>query len=134
MLDSNTARKNRWLLFSSWIVLSLALFLSPILVLVKLSLSQDDASYLVLIPFISAVILYLERDRIFPQVSTDRKLGGAFLFLTGLAALAPFVAKNVPSPGLQLSGWILTLVLLWVRIQPESCKPGDRKSTRLNSS
>ena len=114
MLDSNTARKNRWLLFSSWIVLSLVLFLSPILALVKLSLSQDDASYLVLIPFISVVILYLERARIFPQVSTDLRLGSVFLLLTALAALASLLANNVPSLGLRLSGWILALVLLCV--------------------
>ncbi len=82
--------------------------------LVRLSLSQDDASYLVLIPIISAVILYLERHEIFRQVSTDVKLGGAFLFLTGLAAVAWLLPRNVPSLGLQLSGWILALVLLWV--------------------
>ena len=81
--------------------------------LVRLSLSQDDASYLVLIPFISAVILYLERDKIFSQVSTDLMLGAPYLLLSGLMALASHFAKSFPSLGLQLSGWILALVLLW---------------------
>jgi exosortase len=115
MLDFNTPRKNRWLLFSSWIVLSLALFLSPILALVKLSLSQDDASYPVIIPFISTAVLYLERDKIFQQASIDKMLGGTFLLLAGLAVLiSSHLAKSNPLLGLQLSGWILALVLFWV--------------------
>ncbi len=81
--------------------------------LVRLSLSQDDASYLVLIPFISAVILYLERDKIFSQVSMDLVLGAPYLLLSGLMALASHFAKSFPSLGLQLPGWILALVLLW---------------------
>ncbi len=81
--------------------------------LVRLSLSQDDASYLVLIPLISAVILYLERDKIFSQVSMDLVLGAPYLLLSGLMALASHFAKSFPSLGLQLPGWILALVLLW---------------------
>ncbi len=114
MLDSNPPLKNRWLLFSGWVVLSIVLFLSPVMTLVKLSLSQDDASYLVLIPFISATVLYLERHELFARVSNDKPLGGAFLLLAGLAALISYLGKSNPSRGLQLSGWILALVLFWV--------------------
>src|SRR5260370_8079923 len=113
MLDFNAPRKNRWLLFSSWTALSLVLFLSSILTLVKLSLAQDDASYLVLIPFISAVILCLERDKIFSHVSTDIKLGTTFRLLSGIVALASHFAKSFPSSGVKLSGWLIALVLLW---------------------
>ncbi len=114
MLASSAPPKNRWLLFASWVALSLVLFLSPIVTLVKLSLSQDDASYLVLIPFISAVILYLERHELFVRVSNDKPLGGAFLLLASLVALISYLGKTNPSLGLQLSGWMLALVLFWV--------------------
>jgi exosortase len=105
----------RWRLLFAWIVLSSLLFLKPVLAVVRLSFSQDDASYLVIIPFISAGVLYLERHKIFQQTSIDKMLGGAFLLLAGLAALISFhLGKTNPLLGLQVSGWILALVLFWV--------------------
>lgn len=105
----------RWWLLSAWIVLSSLLFLKPIIAIVRLSLSRDDASYLVIIPFLGAAVLYLDRHKIFQQTSIDRMLGGIFLLLAGLGALISFLlGKSNPLLGLQLSGWILALVLLWV--------------------
>ncbi len=114
MSDSNTASTKRWLLFSCWIILSFLLFKNPVLALVRLSLSHDDASYLVLIPFISAAVLYLERHKIFPHLSSDKILAGTFLLLAGCVALASHFAESSSLPGLQFSGWILSLVLIWV--------------------
>src|SRR6266849_6098794 len=79
----NAAVTNRWLLFACWIVLSSLLFRTPLVALVRMSLSNDDASYLALIPFICAW-------------------------------LALRFAGGTPSIGLQLSGYILSLVLVWV--------------------
>ena len=105
----------RWRLLFAWIVLSLLLFLKPVVAVVRLSLSQDDASYLVIIPFISAAVLYLERHKIVQQTSIDKMLGGTFLLLAGLAVLiSSHLGKSNPLLGLQLSGWILALVLFWV--------------------
>src|ERR1700758_361028 len=113
MPSPDTSLTKRYLLLFFWIVLSLLLFLKPVITLVRLSLSQDDASHLVLIPLISTVILYLERRKIFLRLSSD-KVGGAALFLVAaLVALTTHFAKNFPALGLQLSGWILALVLLW---------------------
>src|ERR1700752_5330510 len=85
--DMDPAMTKLWWLFSGWIALSSVLFLKPIVALVRLALSQDDASYLLIIPFISAGALYLERHKVFQLTSIDKMLGGAFLLLTGLAAL-----------------------------------------------
>ncbi len=105
----------RWRLLFAWIVLSLLLFLKPVVAVVRLSLSQDDASYLVIVPFISAAVLYLERHKIVQQTSIDKMLGGTFLLLAGLAVLiSSHLGKSNPLLGLQLSGWILALVLFWV--------------------
>jgi exosortase len=115
MNDSNPAITMRWRLLFAWIVLWSLLFLTPVVAIVRLSFSHDDASYLVIIPFISAAVLYLERHKIFQQTSVDKVLGGTFLLLAGLATLISFLlGKNNPLLGLQISGWILSLVLFWV--------------------
>jgi hypothetical protein len=71
--------KNRWLLLISWIVLSSILFAHPLTALLRLSASSDDASYLIVIPFISAFILFIERHKIFVAFSYDGALGGSLL-------------------------------------------------------
>jgi exosortase len=116
MTDSCTNQPvltKRWMWFACWIFCSSLLFTRPLIALLHLSLSQDNASYLVLIPLISAWLFYVERDRIFPNSSTDKILGGALLALGGGAALASYFAGGASSQGLQLSGYILSLVLFW---------------------
>jgi len=110
----DAAMTKRWQLLFVWIVLSSLLFLKPVVALVRLSFSQDDASHLLIIPFISAAVFYLERRKIFPQVSTDKMLGGIFFLLGVFAALISSYLESTELPGLQLSGWVLALVLLWV--------------------
>jgi exosortase len=112
--SSNTALTKRYLWFSVWTVFSLFLFIKPVGNLIRLSLSQDDASYLVLIPFISAVVLCLERNRIFAQISFDKPLAGIFLLIATVVALASHFAGALPLLGLKLSTSIIALALLWV--------------------
>lgn len=114
MPRSNTALTRRFLLFAGWTIFSLLLFLKPVASVVRLSFSQDDSSYLVPIPLICAVILYLERRKIFLQTSTDKIAGATFLLLSTLAALTSFqMGKSNSWLGWQNSGWILALLLLW---------------------
>jgi exosortase len=112
--STNTAVTKRWWPFAGWLVLSSLLFISPLVAFVRMSLSHDDASYLVLIPFISAWVLFVERDKIFLDLSYDKLLGGLFLLLACCAALASRFARDGSSLDLELSGYILSLVLLWV--------------------
>jgi exosortase len=79
-----------------------------------MSLSNDDASYLALIPFISAWLLFVESHKIFLDLSYDVISGGSFLFLAACAALASHVPGGASSRGGQLSGYILSLALVWV--------------------
>jgi exosortase len=88
-------------------------FLKPVAALTRLSLSQDDASHLILIPFMSAAVAYLERGKLFARISSDKLLGAAFLFLAGGMALACRFAGSGPALGVQLSACILTLTLVW---------------------
>ena len=108
------SKRRLWLL-SSWILVSLLLFLKPVVALTRLAFSQDDASHLILIPFISAVVVYLERDKVFHFISSDRTLGSAFLLAAGCIALVcRFASHSGSAVDWQLSGWILALALLWV--------------------
>jgi len=56
----------------------------------------------------------VESHKIFLDLSYDVVVGGSFLFLAGCAALASRLAGGTSSLGLQLSGYILSLVLVWV--------------------
>jgi exosortase len=103
-----------WFLFAGWIVLFSLLFTGPLVAFVRTSLANDDASYLVLIPFLSAWIMFVERRQIVLDFSDVRLFGGSLLLLAGCAALASRLAGGSSSLGLQLSGYILSLVLFWV--------------------
>lgn len=113
MSDFHSTLTKRWLLFSGWIVLSSLLFIKPLSAIVRLFLSRDDTSYLALIPFISGWVFWLDRRRIFPNLSIDKTLASPFLFLAACVALATYFAGSNSWPGLQFSGWILSLVLVW---------------------
>jgi exosortase len=113
MNNSQTPAKNQWYLFSGWVILSLLLFLRPILALVRLSLAQDDSSYLVIIPLISGALLYLKRNEIPQCASGDKMLSGIFLLLAAAIALPSYYAAG-KGLGMQLSGSILALALVWI--------------------
>lgn len=114
MSISNPAATKRWLLFTCWILLSSVLYKGSVVAFVRMSLSNDDASCLALIPFISASVLFVDRHKIFLDLSYDRIFGGSFLFLAGSAALASRLVTGSSSLDLRLSGYILSLVLVWV--------------------
>jgi exosortase len=114
MNNPQTSLKNQWFLFSGWVLLALLVFLSPVLALVRLSLSQDDSSYLVIIPLISAALLYLDRDGIPPQTCGDKKLSAIFLFLAAIIPLFLNYSAGTAGSDLRLSGWILAIVLVWI--------------------
>ena len=112
--DSNTSARKRWLLFGSWIVLSLLIFSPTVIAFVRISLSDPDASHLILIPFISAWVLFVERRKVFRNLSYDKVIGGCLLSLSCGAALVARFAGSGASLDVQLSGYILALVLNWV--------------------
>jgi exosortase len=108
------AVRNRWVWFGSWIFLSSLFFARPLALFVRLSLSNDDISYVLLIPFISISILFIERRKIFRDLSFDRELGGCILILGVTTAVASRLMGGVSAVDLQLSGYILSLVLFWL--------------------
>lgn len=104
----------RVLFYAGWVAVCCLLLLHPVLAFASYALSNDNASHLLLIPVISAWILFLERDRIFKILSSE--LGVSLLFLIGGAAVA-LVGLSFGSAWTslnRLSVYIFALVLLWI--------------------
>lgn len=107
-------RSKRLILFGLWIVAWSIPFARPLQSLVHFCLENDNASHIVLIPFISAWVLYLERQITFRRVFYDFPVAAFFLVLAaGLYGwtfrfAAYWSANNV------LTGYILALLLLWI--------------------
>jgi exosortase len=94
------------LAFGSFVAVSTIVFWRTLGGLVSYSLSQESASHVVLIPFISAFLLFTERDRIFSVVRPSIPLGASLIFLGGIAYW------KLGSGSLPLA--TLALVFVWV--------------------
>ena len=107
----NAARSLR---FGLWTVFLIALFSSQIFALVRFAIHDSDASHIVLVPFISAWLMYLEREKIFARLSTDLPFG-IFLLLVGVG-LSIWTFHS--SPGWSMrdrsAGNALAVVILWI--------------------
>jgi exosortase len=103
----------RTLLYIGWILASCLLLLRPLAAFVSYSLSNDNASHLVLIPVISAWVLFLERDRIFKRLGSDVGMASAMLAAGAALALVAFSAASHWTALNQLSVYILALILIW---------------------
>jgi exosortase len=112
--DAKIAARNRWLWFVVWIFLSSLFFARPLMQFVRLSLSNDDISYVILIPLISASILFIERRKVFFELPIDKALGGCILIFGVFTAVASRRMGGVSDVDMQLSGYILSLVLVWL--------------------
>jgi exosortase len=111
--DTRNNVSKRWLLFGVWVAVSSLLFAKPLIALVHLSLTNDDASHLIVIPFLTAGLVFIERRTIFnnPSFSAD---GGIFLFLSVIIAIGVRLAGDIMTPDLRLTGNVLAVILLWI--------------------
>jgi exosortase len=104
---------NPWLLFGAWALLSLLLFSKSVYGLIQLASHDDTASHIMLIPFISAWLLFTERKA--PQWEGTFKLWPAAPFFVASALVTGFsLTCNTCAPGTRLSGYALSLVLLLI--------------------
>ena len=113
MHDTRNNVLKRWLLFGVWVAVSSLLFARPLVALVRLSLTNDDASYLILIPFLVAGLVFMERRTIFNNLSFSAG-GGIFLFLSVIIVLSVRLAGDKVAPDLRLTGNVLAVLLLWI--------------------
>jgi exosortase len=104
----------RVFLYAAWVVICCIALLRPVSAFVSYSLSNDNASHLILIPAITAWILFLERDKIFKLLGSDVKVAATFLFAGIATALLALVLGSSLSSLNRLSIYIFGLVLLWI--------------------
>lgn len=93
-----------------WFAFTALLFIKPVTKLVRLSLSSDEASYLLVIPFLAAWLVYLERRKILRVTERDFQLASLFLLFSLPFLLAGFFL----SLDYRLSAFIASLVFLWL--------------------
>ena len=105
----------RWLVFGGWVVLCSLLFLCSPITLSVCPLTQDDMSHLMVIPFLVAGVLFIERRSVVRSVRTDSAFGSLFVVLAlGLVATAR-MHRSVSLPSdLQLSVNILAFLVLCI--------------------
>jgi len=111
--DTRNTVSKHWLLFGVWVAVSALLFAKPLIALVHLSLTNDDASHLIVIPFLTAGLVFIERRTIFNNPSFSAG-GGIFLFLSVIIAIGVRLAGDIMTPDLRLTGNVLAVILLWI--------------------
>jgi len=105
---------NAYLQYGLWIGATLVAFSGPVRSLLRFAQENDDASHIVVIPILSAIIICFERKRIFARVSREfvvsASLAALAIGLTAVTALG-HAAWDFSSI---LAAYTLALVLLWI--------------------
>jgi exosortase len=101
-------------MYSLWAAVTIAIFWRPVTALAHFAIENDDASHILLIPFISAWVLILERKRIFCRAFYDFPVA-AFFFFPALCSFGWTLgfAKSWTLTD-RLTGYTLALVLFWI--------------------
>jgi exosortase len=99
----------RWLLFVMWLACSIAISWTALSALLRYSFGNDDASHVLLIPFISAWLMFIDRRGIFKSLSSDFAVC-LTLLVPGIAAVLWSIRSEPVSPSLCAFG----LVLVWI--------------------
>jgi exosortase len=99
--------------FAILVLAAVVLFWAPLHLLVSLSLDDSRYSHIVLIPFISAFVMYQERSKIFSQTAF-RPAMGLPLLIAALAICGLIALRIVHAPANYfLSIITLTIILVW---------------------
>jgi exosortase len=99
----------RWLLFIAWLACSIAVSWTALTALLRYSFGNDDASHVLLIPFISAWVIFIDRGRIFKSLSSDVVVC-LTLLVPGITGVLWSIRTQQVSPSLCAFG----LVLVWI--------------------
>ncbi|HWZ24388.1 MAG TPA: exosortase [Verrucomicrobiae bacterium] len=98
-----------WLLFGIWLACSVIISWAALTALLRYSFGNDDASHILLIPFISAWLMFIDRKRIFKNLSSD--IVACLIFLIPGIAI---VLWNIRIPPISPSLCAFGLVLVWI--------------------
>ncbi len=105
--------KSMELAFIAFIILSSAAFFKLLAALVKFSLDREYCSHILLIPFISAFFIYLNRDSI--KKSLAWWPGGALLIIPAIPVLIWAIGrKSTLEPGDFLAASTFAIICVWI--------------------
>jgi exosortase len=82
--------------------------------LVRFSLVNDNASHVVLIPFLSTWLIYLEKKQVFRRVSFDYSLSSLLFTISAVTYIWTLRSQASWAQADILAGYALALVLLWI--------------------
>src|ERR1700737_5171665 len=103
----------RWGVFITWVLFSMALFCKPLHRLFDLALNDESASHILLIPLVSAFLLYTERKPLESNTPADYLWAVFFSIAAILSAIVSLRALPGGSKE-QLGGYILAWIFLLV--------------------
>ena len=106
--------RRRFLFYGLWLILSIAGFWKPSVALVRFSFANDNASHIVLIPFLSACLIYLKQKQVFRQISFDYSLAGLLFMISAVTYIWALRSRASWTQADILAGCALALVLLWI--------------------
>ena len=107
-------RSKRMILFAIWIVAWSFSFTLPVLSLIRYCLENENASHILLIPFICAWILYLERQSTFRRIFYDFPVAAFFLVLAVGLYCWTIRFEGCWSARNSLTAHVVLLLLLWI--------------------
>ena len=110
--SAQSARPHQWFLLL--LALSLVLFWAPLTGLARLAFRDERCSYVVLIPWISAVLVYLARHRIFLESRPCPRVGIPLLLVGITLYCIVRAGSSSLGQGAGLSLEMLALVLVWI--------------------
>jgi exosortase len=114
LTDTSQGSNQRWLFYGLWVALSLAIFWRPGTMLVRHALANDNASHILLIPFISAWLIFQERRQILGRKSCD--WGAAACLFAVAATVYGWTLHSAAqwSLGNSLASYAVALVFFWI--------------------
>lgn len=110
----NRIDRRRFLFYGLWLILSIACFWKPCVALVRFSFANDNASHIVLIPFLSACLIYSKQKQVFRQISFDYSLASLLFTFSAVTYIWTLRSHAAWTQADMLACYALALVLLWI--------------------
>jgi exosortase len=99
-----------WLIFAAWALVCSVVFWRPLSALLQYALNNDNASHILIIPFIVAWLIYVDRQNL-RQPAFDLLTASYFAVPAAVLATIIFLG-SAKGTGLTLAGLILSFLLL----------------------
>jgi exosortase len=100
--------------FALLVGLTLGAFWTPLSTLIQLAFQRDENSHILLLPLVSATLLFLERRKIFSHVETCWAAGSALLVVGALLNWLGRRYATAASQNDQLAITIFSVVVIWI--------------------